>query len=57
VYPLHWPPLPLAPTLAILVAGLAAFVSPPPPVLAAPAAEPAPAARTAPELTGSGTGR
>jgi energy-coupling factor transport system permease protein len=31
IYPLHWPPLPLVPTVAILVAGLAAFVAPPPP--------------------------
>jgi energy-coupling factor transport system permease protein len=57
VYPLHWPPLPVLPAVAILVAGLAAVLSPPPPVLAAPAGEPAPAARTAPELTGSGTAR
>jgi energy-coupling factor transport system permease protein len=31
LYPLQWPPLPVVPTVAILVAGLAAFVSPPPP--------------------------
>jgi energy-coupling factor transport system permease protein len=28
LYPLQWPPLPVWPTVAILVAGLAAFVSP-----------------------------
>jgi energy-coupling factor transport system permease protein len=39
--PLHWPPLPLVPVLAILLAAVAGVVSPPPPV-------PAPAARTAP---------
>jgi energy-coupling factor transport system permease protein len=44
VYPLHWPPLPLLPTVAILVAGLAAFAAPPPPVAAA-RAEPAAEAR------------
>lgn len=37
VYPLHWPPLPLLPTVAILVSALAAFIAPPPPVAAAPA--------------------
>jgi energy-coupling factor transport system permease protein len=37
VYPLHWPPLPLLPTVAILVAGLAAVAAPPPPVVAVPA--------------------
>ena len=57
VYPLHWPPLPVLPTVAILVAGLAAFVSPPPPVLAAPAGEPGAAARAGAELTGSGAAR
>jgi energy-coupling factor transport system permease protein len=31
LYPLQWPTLPLLPTVAILVAGLAAFVAPPPP--------------------------
>jgi energy-coupling factor transport system permease protein len=31
LYPLHWPALPLLPTVAILVAGLAAFAAPPPP--------------------------
>ena len=30
-YPLHWPPLPIVPALAILVAAIAAFVAPPPP--------------------------
>lgn len=37
VYPWHWPPLPLLPTAAILVAALAAFAAPPPPAVAAPA--------------------
>jgi len=45
VYPLHWPPLPLLPTLAILVGALAAVAAPPPPVTAA-AAEVAAEART-----------
>jgi energy-coupling factor transport system permease protein len=36
LYPLHWPTLPLLPTAAILVAGLAAFAAPPPPTAAAP---------------------
>jgi len=34
LYPLHWPSLPLIPTLAILAAALAAFVAPPPPAAA-----------------------
>jgi len=33
VYPLHWPSLPLIPAAAILAAGLAAVVAPPPPAL------------------------
>jgi energy-coupling factor transport system permease protein len=47
-YPLHWPPLPLLPTVAILVSGLAAFLAPPPPVAAAPVQAPAPAQATDP---------
>ena len=31
-YPLHFPPLPLVPTIAILIAAIPAFASPPPPV-------------------------
>jgi energy-coupling factor transport system permease protein len=43
LYPLHWPTLPLLPTVAILIAGLAAFAAPPPPA-AVPAAMPTPPA-------------
>jgi energy-coupling factor transport system permease protein len=46
VYPLHWPSLPLLPTLAILVSALAAFAAPP---TATAPAEPHPVA-----LTGAG---
>jgi energy-coupling factor transport system permease protein len=35
LYPLRWPSLPLLPTAAILLAGLAAFASPPPPLTGA----------------------
>ncbi|HEY2575602.1 MAG TPA: CbiQ family ECF transporter T component [Streptosporangiaceae bacterium] len=60
LYPLSWPPLPLLPTAAILVAGLAAIAAPPPPApgtaggaavgrLSGPAREAA--------LTGSGAGQ
>jgi energy-coupling factor transport system permease protein len=35
LYPLHWPALPLVPTLAILLAAVAAFAAPPPPTGAA----------------------
>jgi energy-coupling factor transport system permease protein len=51
VYPLHWPPLPLLPTVAILVSALAAFAAPPPPAAAAPAQARARAQATA--MTGS----
>ncbi|WP_375487049.1 CbiQ family ECF transporter T component [uncultured Jatrophihabitans sp.] len=48
LYPLSWPPLPLVPTLAIVVAGLAALAAPPPVRRrATPATRPA--VRTAPE--------
>jgi energy-coupling factor transport system permease protein len=64
LYPLAWPSLPLLPTAAILVAGLAGFAAPPPVVVTAPAPAPAraPAAAARPagpgaELTGSGAGR
>jgi energy-coupling factor transport system permease protein len=48
LYPLSWPPLPVLPTVAILLAGLAAVAAPPPPVparasAAAPARRPEPA--------------
>jgi energy-coupling factor transport system permease protein len=55
VYPLHWPSLPLLPTVAILCAALAAFAAPPPPVTVAPA-PPAEQPR-ATALAGSGAGR
>ncbi len=45
LYPLHWPSLPLLPTVAILASALAAFAAPPPPattILAGP--RPAPRA-------------
>jgi energy-coupling factor transport system permease protein len=56
LYPLHWPSLPLLPTVAILVSGLAAFAAPPPPVSAVAVAAPEPE-RAGAELTGSGAGR
>jgi energy-coupling factor transport system permease protein len=55
VYPLHWPSLPLLPTVAILCAALAAFAAPPPPVTVAPAPHAAQPHATA--LAGSGAGR
>jgi energy-coupling factor transport system permease protein len=58
LYPLTWPSLPLLPTAAILVAGLAGFVAPP--AAAGPAGPQAAVAEPAgsgAELTGSGAGR
>jgi energy-coupling factor transport system permease protein len=55
VYPLHWPSLPLLPTVAILCGALAAFAAPPSPVTVAPA-QPA-AQPQAAALASSGAGR
>jgi energy-coupling factor transport system permease protein len=54
LYPLSWPPLPLLPTAAILVAALAAVAAPPPPTLGV--ADVAVAPREV-ALTGSGARR
>jgi energy-coupling factor transport system permease protein len=51
-YPLHWPPLPLLPTAAILVAALAAVAAPPPPPAMSSAEQRPPV--PARELTGAG---
>lgn len=47
LYPLQWPALPLIPTIAILVAALAAFAAPPPPIVL-------PTPRRAPDVQLSG---
>jgi energy-coupling factor transport system permease protein len=58
VYPLHWPSLPLLPTVGILVAALAAVAAPPPPSAVAGGQAPARVPELAgPELAGSGAGR